>query len=109
MLHDAFFKFQTKPRLTKLGDVYYEGKEFEVALREKRPGDVSEELKKALGMTDGGPPPWLVNMQRYGPPPSYALPPSHALATPLPLPRHTPPFASPHPSLSLAAARRRRP
>ncbi len=26
-LHDAFFKFQTKPKLSKHGDVYYEGKE----------------------------------------------------------------------------------
>ena len=26
----------------------------------------------ALEMVKGGPPPWLVNMQRYGPPPSYA-------------------------------------
>ena len=32
---------------------------------------LSEELQNALGMTDGAPPPWLVNMQRYGPPPSY--------------------------------------
>eukprot|EP00967_Tisochrysis_lutea_P016059 scaffold18101_cov26-Tisochrysis_lutea.AAC.1 len=71
VLHDAFFKFQTKPRMTRFGDVYYEGKEHEVLLREKRPGQVSEELQKALGMESGGPPPWLVNMQRYGPPPSY--------------------------------------
>ena len=26
VLHDAFFKFQSKPHLTKHGDVYYEGK-----------------------------------------------------------------------------------
>jgi hypothetical protein len=30
VLHDAFFKFQTKPKLTGQGDLYYEGKEFEV-------------------------------------------------------------------------------
>ena len=30
VLHDAFFKFQTKPRMTTHGDLYYEGKEFEV-------------------------------------------------------------------------------
>ena len=29
VLHDAFFKYQTKPELTPLGDLYYEGKEFE--------------------------------------------------------------------------------
>jgi len=71
VLHDAFFKFQTKPYLTRHGDVYYEGKEFEVSLREKRPGVLSDELAKALQIPDGGPPPWLVNMQRYGPPPAY--------------------------------------
>jgi len=72
VLHDAFFKFQTKPMLTKHGDVYYEGKEHEAHLRAKRPGHVSAELSTALDIPAGGPPPWLVNMQRYGPPPSYA-------------------------------------
>jgi len=71
VLHDAFFKYQTKPRLSKHGDMYYEGKEYEAVLREKKPGQVSDELRKALGMETDGPPPWLVNMQRYGPPPSY--------------------------------------
>jgi splicing factor 3B subunit 2 len=71
VLHDAFFKYQTKPKLTGVGDLYYEGKEFEVKLREMKPGTLSRELKEALGMPDGAPPPWLINMQRYGPPPSY--------------------------------------
>ncbi|XP_022845320.1 splicing factor 3B subunit 2-like [Olea europaea var. sylvestris] len=71
VLHDAFFKHQTKPKLTAHGDLYYEGKEFEVKLREMKPGMLSQELKEALGMPDGAPPPWLINMQRYGPPPSY--------------------------------------
>lgn len=71
VLHSAFFKYQTKPYLTKHGDMYYEGKEFEVKLREKTPGRLSAELKEALGMSDNSPPPWLMNMQRYGPPPSY--------------------------------------
>ena len=30
VLHDAFFKHQTKPKLTGHGDLYYEGKEYEV-------------------------------------------------------------------------------
>ena len=30
VLHDAFFKYQTKPKLTNHGDLYYEGKEYEV-------------------------------------------------------------------------------
>eukprot|EP00741_Cyanophora_paradoxa_P004808 tig00000829_g4665.t1 len=72
VLHDAFFKFQTKPKMTIHGDLYYEGKEFEVRLKEKRPGQLSEDLRRALGMTnEAAPPPWLINMQRYGPPPSY--------------------------------------
>jgi len=71
VLHDAFFKYQTKPKLTGHGDLYYEGKEFEITLKEKRPGFISEDLKKGLGMPEGAPPPYLINMQRYGPPPSY--------------------------------------
>ncbi|CAH2324821.1 splicing factor 3B subunit 2 [Pelobates cultripes] len=75
-LHDAFFKWQSKPKLTIHGDLYYEGKEFETRLKEKKPGDLSDELRIALGMPVGlnshkVPPPWLIAMQRYGPPPSY--------------------------------------
>lgn len=75
-LHDAFFKWQTKPRMTIHGDLYYEGKEFETRLREKKPGELTDELRTALGMPIGPncqkvPPPWLIAMQRYGPPPSY--------------------------------------
>lgn len=40
-------------------------------LKAKIPGQLSDELKRALGMVDGVPPPWLLNMQRYGPPPAY--------------------------------------
>jgi PSP len=28
-----------------------------------KPGMLSKELKEALGMPDGAPPPWLINMQ----------------------------------------------
>jgi splicing factor 3B subunit 2 len=42
-----------------------------VQSKEKNPGILSHELITALGMTEGAPPPWLINMQRYGPPPSY--------------------------------------
>jgi len=75
-------------------DRYYEGKEFEVRVKEKKPGSLSEDLKvcplfflwkvrsnttelnaiylqTALSIPPGAPPPWLINMQRYGPPPSY--------------------------------------
>eukprot|EP01090_Pellita_catalonica_P015389 TRINITY_DN4166_c0_g1_i1.p1 TRINITY_DN4166_c0_g1~~TRINITY_DN4166_c0_g1_i1.p1 ORF type:complete len:503 (+),score=112.62 TRINITY_DN4166_c0_g1_i1:69-1511(+) len=71
VLHDAFFKFQTKPKLSRHGELYYEGKEFEVKLQEKKPGQLSETLTVALGIPENAPPPWLINMQRYGPPPSY--------------------------------------
>lgn len=71
VMHDAFFKFQRKPPLTMHGDVYYEGKEYEVKLREKKPGQLSSVLREALAIPPGAPPPWLINMQRYGPPPAY--------------------------------------
>lgn len=74
-LHDAFFKWQTKPRLTIHGDLYYEGKEFEKRFK-MEPGHLSDELRKALGMPTGPdskdfPPPWYAAMKRHGPPPSY--------------------------------------
>ncbi|KAH7160600.1 hypothetical protein EDB81DRAFT_643949 [Dactylonectria macrodidyma] len=70
-LYDAFFRFQTKPELTRFGEVYYEGKESEVDYQHFRPGDLSEGTKEALGVPPGAPPPWLINQQRFGPPPSY--------------------------------------
>ncbi|CAK9303807.1 unnamed protein product [Gordionus sp. m RMFG-2023] len=75
-LHDAFFRWQTKPKMTIHGDLYFEGKELELQLREKKPGDLSDALRESLGMPTGMgcekvAPPWLIAMQRYGPPPSY--------------------------------------
>ena len=92
VLHDAFFKYQTKPKMTRHGDMYYEGKEFEVDHREKQPGVLSTKLQEALGMQvhEGGsrlapsPPPWLINMQRYGPPPSYPSLRIPGLSAPIP-------------------------
>jgi splicing factor 3B subunit 2 len=71
-LHEAFFKHQTKPTdLTRFGDLYYEGKEMETST-DRKPGNFSKELREALGMlSETSPPPWLINMQRYGSPPSY--------------------------------------
>lgn len=71
VLHDAFFIHSTKPHLTQFGDLYYEGKEFEFKFRNIRPGRLSQRLKDALGMQPNWPPPWLIRMQKYGPPPSY--------------------------------------
>ncbi|ETN82375.1 hypothetical protein NECAME_08025 [Necator americanus] len=75
-LHDAFFKWQTKPPMTMMGELYYEGKEVETLMKDKKPGNLSDDLRIALGMPVGPnahkfPPPWLIAMQRYGPPPSY--------------------------------------
>lgn len=71
VLHDAFFKYMKKPKLSIHGDVYYEGKEEEVKSTQYRPGRLSEQLRAALQISDYAPPPWLINMQRYGPPPSF--------------------------------------
>lgn len=71
VLHDAFFRYQTKPPLTGFGELYYEGKEFEQSTNKYTPCVLSDELREALGMAEHAPPPWLVNMQRYGPPPAY--------------------------------------
>jgi splicing factor 3B subunit 2 len=85
-LHDAFFKHQTKPKnLTQFGDVYYEGKEMEVKTNIKPGGPLSNGLREGLGMTtETAPPPWLINMQRYGPPPSFPSLKIPGLNAPLP-------------------------
>jgi hypothetical protein len=67
VLHDAFFKFQNKPQLTGLGEVYYEGKEFDLSVKSAKAGVVTPAMREALGMAPNAPPPWLINMQRYGP------------------------------------------
>lgn len=82
VLYDAFFKYQTKPRMTGHGDLYYENKEYEYGsgVRDRKPGNLSVRLLEALGVAPGSKvalnpalfcPPWLINQQRYGPPPSY--------------------------------------
>lgn len=71
-LHDAFFRYQTKPRMSGHGELYYENKEFEARFGDKRPGFYSPALRQALGMhSDLSPPPWLFAMQRFGPPAAY--------------------------------------
>lgn len=52
-LHDAFFRWQTKPKMTIHGDLYYEGKELEAKLKEKKPGNLTDELRTSLGMPTG--------------------------------------------------------
>ncbi len=71
-LHDAFFKFQTKPRLFGFGDVYFEGRENEeLDISKYKPGVVSDELRNALGIPRGVTLPWVQKMQHFGPPPNY--------------------------------------
>ncbi|CAG9464955.1 unnamed protein product [Pedinophyceae sp. YPF-701] len=74
VLQAAFFRYMTKPKMTRYGELYYEGKEYDCKPEGLMPGVLSAELREALGMDPDdrtAPPPWLVNMQRYGPPPSY--------------------------------------
>ena len=53
------------------GEIYYEGKENEVLHSKCKPGRYSAELAEALGIAENQAPPWIINMQKYGPPPSY--------------------------------------
>eukprot|EP00536_Pseudo-nitzschia_multiseries_P005606 jgi/Psemu1/254661/estExt_Genewise1Plus.C_1070059 len=89
VLYEAFFKYQTKPTdLTSWGDLYYEGKELENSTDIKPGGPFSKALRIALGMGDNPdsttPPPWLWNMQRYGPPPAHPKLKIPGLNAPLP-------------------------
>ena len=89
VLHDAFFKYQTKPELTRHGELYYEGKEVELGNRNKKAGEpLSETLLVALGIDTKNsshvPPPWLTAQQRYGPPPSYPNLKIPGLSAPIP-------------------------
>ena len=71
VLHDAFFKYQTKPPLSLHGEVYYENKEFENRMKNFQPGRISQNLRSALGINETSDPPFVANMRRYGPPPAY--------------------------------------
>lgn len=62
VLHDAFFKYNSKPKMTIHGEMYHEGKEDDVKSSLYKPGKISEELRNALGVTDFTPPPWILNM-----------------------------------------------
>lgn len=87
ILYEAFFKYQTKPkRMTSWGNLYYEGKELETSTDIKPGGPFSKALQVALGMagSKNAPPPWLWNMQRFGPPPSHPRLKIPGLNSPLP-------------------------
>eukprot|EP00924_Labyrinthula_sp_SR-Ha-C_P014007 maker-scaffold_5-snap-gene-20.11-mRNA-1 protein AED:0.00 eAED:0.00 QI:78/1/1/1/1/1/2/12/528 len=83
-LHDAFFKFQKRFYVPKLredltlhGRMFQESHDFsdfatKFGRKRVRLGKFSDRTREALGMDKPfSPPPWLLNMQRYGPPPSY--------------------------------------
>lgn len=86
ILHDAFFKHSKKPKFTQHGDMYFEGRENEIKNHKFKVGRMSPALIEALGINSNQLPPWIANMQRFGPPPAYpnlkipsvniALPPS---------------------------------
>ena len=84
VLHDAFHKHQTKPPMSEYGEIYFEGREKEIKNRAAKPGQLSDRLKEALGIPEGYPPPWLINMQKFGPPPSYPSLKIPGLTSPLP-------------------------
>ncbi|GMM30475.1 U2 snRNP complex subunit [Martiniozyma asiatica (nom. inval.)] len=75
VLHDAFFKYQMKPPLLEYSELYYEGMDGLDQLTPKqvsklKPGVLSQQLQKALGVS-GGKLPWLEQMKIAGPPPDY--------------------------------------
>ena len=84
ILYSAFFHQQTKPLLTRFGDMYFEGRENLPNTRGFRPSHLSPKLREALGMTEKSPPPFLFAMQRHGPPPSYPALKIPGLNAPLP-------------------------
>ncbi|XP_029633543.1 splicing factor 3B subunit 2-like [Octopus sinensis] len=70
-IFDAFYRRPTDPLLN-----LFKSKKIEILDVETKPGDLSDELRTALGMPVGPNsekvrPPWFIAMQRYGPPPSY--------------------------------------
>lgn len=78
-LHDAFFKYQTKPRLLGFGDLYYEGREksdhYKDQISRVRPGVISKRLRAAIGLPENDQtivPPWIRLMSLIGKPPAYA-------------------------------------
>lgn len=75
-LHDAFFKYQSKPRLFGYGDLYFEGREgedFKDEVLGLKPGVISSALRKALDLPDNNrvAPPWIALMVKLGKSPSY--------------------------------------
>ena len=48
--------------MTKHGDIYHEGMENTVKRPFIKPGRISQELCEALGINEGCPPPWILNM-----------------------------------------------
>ena len=49
MMH--FLNIKQKKRMTKLGEVYYEGKETDKRMRKYKPGKLTRRLRAALGIS----------------------------------------------------------
>ena len=61
-----------KTKLSRYGDVFHEMKDVRALRNNFVPGQMSSRLKKALGMTDISPPPWIRSLQLMKRlPPSY--------------------------------------
>eukprot|EP01063_Lacrimia_lanifica_P028690 TRINITY_DN4233_c0_g2_i1.p1 TRINITY_DN4233_c0_g2~~TRINITY_DN4233_c0_g2_i1.p1 ORF type:complete len:540 (+),score=258.55 TRINITY_DN4233_c0_g2_i1:57-1622(+) len=86
VLQNAFHrKNLVVPPLLRYGEMFYEGIESELKYKKMRPGVLSDKLKRALGLPDDNyPPPWLTNMQKYGPPRSYPVLKVPGLTHPIP-------------------------
>ena len=84
VLHDAFFKFQTKPKMTAVGEVYYEGKEYETPVEGSgRDGSRRRRERRWASRRTG--PALADQQQRYGPRPRTRT--SRSRASPRPSPR----------------------
>ena len=83
--YERAFRKPARPPLSEFGEMYYEGREKETKNKFARPGQVSQRLRNALGMPEGYPPPWLIGMQKYGPPRSYPNLKVPGLTSPLPI------------------------
>lgn len=68
MLYDAFFRHQTKPKLSELGDLYYEGKEYEAHIENVSLEGVNIRFKSDHLQGWGAPNPMqqLLERQRFG-------------------------------------------
>ncbi|TBU08819.1 subunit 2 of splicing factor 3b [Hamiltosporidium magnivora] len=71
-LYDCFFKHPNEIEYLRFGELFRPGIEMEKKIKLNVPGRISKNLMNVLGIDKTLPPPWIFNMQKYGPPPSYS-------------------------------------